>query len=168
MTIRARILQRIADRLPAREIKRDGQHDYLIRYYVGRLGPITVYLHHFLADDGDDEVHDHPWPWSVGIPLVGWYIEERLTAWDVPRWHSRDRWIFTGRPNWLGGRAFHKISYIRPGTWTLFIHGRRHGRWGFLRPIGDDQILYISRYASHGAWWRTAPSGRELRERRRP
>lgn len=165
--MRQKILQAISDRLPARIIKRDEDSDYMVRYFLFRLGPITAYLHRFLDSDGDCEVHDHPWAWSVGIPLVGGYVEERLTAWDVPVWQSNDRWIFAFRPNFIGARDFHRIEYVLPGTWTLFIHGPRTSRWGFLRRLNNDNLMYVSRYTSSGRWWENAPRGREILIKRR-
>lgn len=127
------VLTRIAARALARglhqSIRPNGQ-PYIERYYLGRLG----FLHEYLGEDGDRYLHNHPWRWSMGIPLVGGYTEERLLhlcPFQGPRIRIRN--IFTFRPNLIMSTDFHRIAVVKPGTWTLFIHGKRLGGWGFIR-----------------------------------
>lgn len=128
----ARLLYRLTENLPARAIRIDDR-PYMERYYVGRCLGVTVYLHRFLAGDGDRQVHDHPWRWALGIPLVGGYVEERLEAFcPTLGWISRVHRVRRFRLNLIGARTFHQIVHVEPGTWTLFAHGARFKGWGFL------------------------------------
>lgn len=157
------LLERITDRLPAREIK-DGDTPYLERYYVGTVLGVRFYLHQFVASDPDRGLHSHPWPWSVSLLLTGPYLEERRT-----RTHVR-RWI-----NFITGNTFHRVVLL-PGqdgraqpVWTLFFHrARRTKGWGFLRPapMGAGMIYTPHRPSVEEEWWKTAPTGRELRSAR--
>ncbi len=70
-----RALYRLTAGLRCRLISRDGR-PYLERYYLGRLGPVTAYLHRFVGRDGDEETHDHPWR-AISLVLAGSYREER-------------------------------------------------------------------------------------------
>lgn len=150
---------------------------YLERYWVGRVLGVTVYLHRFLTSDGERHLHDHPWPWSVGIPLTGGYDEERLHGMDPHRgmllgMERRRPWRWTR----LGALDFHRIATVRPRTWTLFIHGPRTKRWGFLEegepprwsvvPTAPTVHLRYSQPLDVVAtldWHRHAPTGREHR-----
>ena len=106
---------------------------YIERYYMGKPFGITVFLHEYLDPDGDRQLHNHPWRWSMGIPLVGGYKEERLIH-ICPilgvQFVLRNIWWL--RPNYIRGFDFHRIASVKPGTWTLFIHGKRLGGWAFL------------------------------------
>jgi len=161
-----RLLLRVSDRLRVREILIGGR-PYLERYYLGRLGPVTLYLHRFLGRDGERQVHDHPWTWSVGIPLVGGYTEERL-LWLCPHegWRSVMRRVRWFAPNVITARTFHRVARVEPGTWTLFVHGRRVKGWGFLEREHAG-VRYHQPYDvwASAEWTRNAPTGREMRER---
>jgi hypothetical protein len=163
------ILHKITGRLPCRLIDVDGA-PYMERYYVGQLLGATIYLHRFVAGDGDRHVHDHPWDWSLGLVLAGGYEEERLTAFSpTAGWHHKIRRIRPWRPNFIGRRTFHRVTNPRRETWTLFIHGRRTKGWGFLRQTFDHElwgsgVLYHQPApATSPEWWREAPPGREIR-----
>lgn len=161
VTLRARLLYRLSGRLRCRLIPIDGR-PYLERYFVGRVAGVTVYLHRFLAADGDREVHDHPWRWSLAWVLTGGYREERLRHLDPERgWSSDFRRIGPWRPNLLTARSFHRIVAPQPETWTLFVHGPRVKRWGFLEaPSGAGGASYRPAAAEDGGdWKRTAPVG---------
>lgn len=127
------LLLRLTAPMPARAIH-IGDRPYIERYFVGRWLGCTVYLHRYLGSDGDRQVHDHPWRWAVGIPLVGGYLEERVTGLD-PRhgWLAVNRPVRRFRPNLIRATTFHRIVSVEPGTWTLFVHGSRFKGWGFLR-----------------------------------
>jgi hypothetical protein len=82
--------------LPVRHITREDAVPYLDRYYLlGDMGGLKyfgtckprwwqhlttwmpcVYVHRFLADDQDDELHNHPWE-ATSLILAGGYREER-------------------------------------------------------------------------------------------
>ena len=112
---------------------RPGGKPYIERFYLGNWFGIGVFLHQYLDQDGDRQLHNHPWRWALGIPLMGGYKEERLVhicPHQGVKFDLRNIWRF--RPNYIRGFDFHRIASVKPGTWTLFIHGKRVGGWGFL------------------------------------
>ena len=106
---------------------------YLSRWiFRGPLG-WSLFVHYFHIADEDEWLHDHPWP-CVGIPVVGGYVEERLTRMcPMAGIRTRKRRIFTFRPNFIGTKTFHRIAKVKQGTWTLFLHGPSTGCFGFLK-----------------------------------
>ena len=160
---RARILYRLTAGLRCRLIRSDGR-PYLERYYVGRLLGATVFLHRFVASDGDREVHDHPWRWSFAWVLTGGYREERLRHLDPEQgWVSVLRRVGAGRINVLRASSFHRVLDPEPETWTLFVHGARIKQWGFLEPVpqGAGAAYRPATAVDGGDWKRTAPHGRD-------
>ena len=175
-----RRLTRWTDHLPARAIDLHGR-PYIDRFHVCTVGSLTVYLHQYHSADGDRELHDHPWAWSVGIPLAGGYNEARL------RWICAERGAVTAwrriRPwrwNLMTVNSAHRVAKYLPGTWTLFIHGPRVKHWNFLldergpetREVrgGDEVTLHGGTVAlgqwlppSDPAWYASAPRGSALR-----
>jgi hypothetical protein len=108
----------------------DGRPKLHRRYLVGTGKTFGVFLHHFVGSDGPTELHDHPWRWAVSLVLWGGYLEERrLTA----SARSTRRWLGPGRLNLLRPGTFHRVE-LRAGrpAWTLFVHGPKVRRWGFL------------------------------------
>ena len=122
-----------------------GENDYLHRYYLlfktedgngdeARHYPFNAFIHNFKASD-DPVLHDHPWKWC-SIVLKGGYWE-----------HLAD-----GSRNWRGPGSicFRKATDLHwvetvPGldTWTLFLHGRKQRKWGF---IDDGKWVYWKTY----------------------
>lgn len=154
------ILYRLSGRLPCRLIK-IGDEPYLERYYIGEVFGVTFYLHRFVAADGDRNVHDHPWRFAGAVVLVGQYLEERLAYLDVDLgWVSTYRRLFPGRLNRLGPRQYHKILSVCPETWTLFFHGRRVKKWGFLER-GAYGVYYHQPYnvSAQMGWFERAQRG---------
>lgn len=159
----SRLLYHFTANRPCRLIYRDGLHPYLERYFLFQIGPVTAYLHRFVAEDADEEVHDHPWR-ALAVCLVGSYSEERAVLDSANGWQSAYRRIFPGRPNWLGLRDFHRITKTEPETWTLFIHGRRRKAWGFLKSWVHNEGERVTLYhpppgKSTLNWWRNVPVG---------
>jgi len=104
---------------------------YLRRWVVTKLG-VRFFVHHYLKNDPEPWLHDHPW-WAVGIPIIGSYLEERLVRLcPVHGRVTKKRYIGTLRPNFIRTNVFHKIAAVNSGTWTLFFHGKRTGAFGFL------------------------------------
>jgi hypothetical protein len=159
-----RFLLWLSARLPAREIKHQGQ-PYMERYYVATLfGYWRVYIHRFVGSDPDG-LHSHPWRWGATVILAGWYLEQRRFGHRVVRWGGI-----------VNGDTFHRV--IKPegaDVWTLFVHSPRVMNWGFLRTrtfiefrqptqkvtiyqeVGDAEPSALS------GWWKKAPKGRDLR-----
>ena len=175
-----RLLMRWSAKLPAREITSPAGQPYLERYHVVKLGPVTVLLHRYLGSDGEREVHNHPWSWACSFVLKGAYVEERVLGLDVEHgWRSLFHLVRFF--NLLGPLAFHRLHRVREGTWTLFIHGRRVQKWGFLSKVEDalstrDHLLEVGhqRVVFHQpfetnpdpAWHRNASKGVDLPSRR--
>lgn len=178
----SRWLYRISAGMRCRTIEINGQ-PYLERYLVGRAFGVTVYLHRFLTADGERHLHDHPWRFSVGIPLVGGYVEERLDHLDARTGpvsvYRRTRRFW---PNVLTTRTFHRIHSVQWGTWTLFAHSPYFRVWGFLRReppldliaghppavrITYEQPLDVAAdgYQTGADPWADRPLGAELRMR---
>lgn len=175
--LRHRLLMRVTAHLPCRVIDVNDE-PYLERYWLGRAFGITAYLHRFRSSDGDRNVHDHPWTWALGVPLTGGYDEERLDRWDpVEGVVMRQRKLRPGAINVIRGADFHRIAFVLPGTWTLFVHARRTKGWGFLkapralwRPLpgvgtGSWQVIYEQPFDQSVSrdWHLTAPMGWQVR-----
>ena len=138
----------------------DPQGAYLRRWYLlPRNRFLNVYLHHFLRDDDDRALHDHPWAWA-SLLLRGSYIEHTIAAGGVH--HKRVRkvgsWKFS-----LPSRA-HRIELVKAPfhlagkgeshvvtvpCWTLFITGPRVREWGFHCP--DQGWVHFLRFTKPGS-----------------
>ena len=102
-------------------------------YLVGTGKTFGVFLHHFVGSDPPTQFHDHPWTWGVAIVLHGGYIEERCDRGGNRRVR---RWLGPGRVNVLRPGVFHRVELRdRRSAWTLFVHGRKIRRWGFLDSV---------------------------------
>lgn len=116
---------------------------YLRRWWlIPRNKVLNVYLHHFLRDDDDRALHDHPWIWC-SLLLRGSYIEHTILAGGVHRRQVRT----AGSIKLSLPRRAHRIELISDWQngqrrtqgapcWTLFITGPRVREWGFLCPNG--------------------------------
>lgn len=151
-----------------REIRLNDGRRYIERYLAFDLCGYRAYLHRYLAADGDRYVHDHPWPWCVGIPLVGWYDETRLRSLpsqDCPAF-TQCRRIRVGSLNFMGAMSFHRIDRVGIGTWTLFVHGPRFKGWGFLE-MDSGQVSFRRAASSitreNAGWTKTAPRAYQVR-----
>lgn len=151
---------------PARLIK-IGDQPYLERYYMGRLFGRYWYLHRFVRNDCEREVHDHPWDSAISFVLTGQYTEARcaLTG-NYPQMEER----VVRRINRIIRRRLHidlhRITAVMPETWTLFGHGEWKWPWGFYR-ITPSSISYREYKAKPGDqdekhWWLAAPQGKHI------
>lgn len=94
-------------------------------------------LHGIVAPDSFRQgLHNHPFSWWWSIVLSGGYLEIRREPGSEPEHRVYLRW---GRNGMRGPGTFHRIESVRPRTWTLFVHGRRITRWGFL----SDDGVYV-------------------------
>lgn len=147
-------LHRLCTGRPCRVIDSGGT-PYLIRIYLAHWRGWRLYLHRFVTADGERWLHDHPFS-GCALVLSGGYWEEVLPALGGATWSCRRRWL-----NWIPCRKFHRIASVRPGTWTLFMHGPHRKTWGFLEPVetedGTVSMLYFNPFDqsdSGGAhWW---------------
>lgn len=98
---------------------------YLHRWHLlpwGKRWP-NAYLHHILAPDTGNDLHDHP-AWNVSIVLWGWYREEFISG--------RSRLMFPGRITWRLATVAHRISEVSAGgCWTVWVRGGHRRKWGF-------------------------------------
>jgi hypothetical protein len=125
---------------------------YLRRWHVlPRNRIFNLYLHHFLRDDDDRALHDHPWAWCSYV-LAGGYYEHTIAAGGI---HHR-RWRPAGSVRISGPRRAHRIELhkhpqhaldfyavmgergrdrLPPVTcFTLFATGPTVRNWGFHCP----------------------------------
>lgn len=168
------ILRKISDRLPVRVIERNDGIPYLERYYLFKFWRWTAFLHRFVSSDPEGETHDHPWT-SISFILTGKYLETRWLGGEYVKFERK--WF-----NLVKGETFHHVDLYEtdvkiPGiqqetpVWTLFIHGRRFKRWGFLRQFEvssgpDSQGFYTYTPVPRGkfsdvGWQKTAFLGRD-------
>jgi hypothetical protein len=127
-----RFLFRITSKLPCRLIQLDSG-PYLERYYVGTLLGVTFYLHRFVSSDSERHIHNHPWKYGGSLILTGSYLEERLVdiCPAVGGSGCMTRKVRRRFINIVNGNTFHRICDTKPGTWSLFFHGKRQtvGAW---------------------------------------
>jgi hypothetical protein len=123
------ILQRLLHKyLAGREVFVPGEQLIMRRYILFDSDRLGLYIHHLCGLD-HDALHNHPWKWSAALVFSGWYTEERATA--TPQ--TARRILRTGHINVISQRTFHRIAHVSPkGAWTLYVHGGRVQRDGFL------------------------------------
>jgi hypothetical protein len=183
-----RFLHRLAGRLPTRIIHAETSADdprrtpmfersHVFTVRLPFVGAVTCYLHHYLRSD-PDEMHDHPWPWAVSLPLAGGYLERRLVKIAQGRIVSRLIRRLPFMPYRLDGFDFHSVV-VEPGktSWSLFFVGAHDVKaWGFLRegvvatagvaPAAEINGVWYEGYSNpdgnHTPWHLTAPKGAEL------
>lgn len=138
------------------EIRDSGGKLYLTRWVLWAWGP-RIFLHRIWRKDHDRDPHNHPWPFGLSLILRGGYEELRVrpkyagqSAEDLPLGslpdHTSDKWLFQAVSwwNWLGPNTYHRITHVRPNTWTLFLAGPRTREWGFWTEAGhEDRRTYL-------------------------
>lgn len=103
--------------------------------FVSRWLGVNVWLQRIWRADGDRHMHDHPWHVAGSLILTGGHDEQRAAHAD----HGPSDPRRPARVNLLPAGVYHRITAVRPRTWTLFITGRPHGRgWGFL--VGGQHV----------------------------
>lgn len=111
----------------------DGEPKLHRDYLLGTGKTFGVFLHRFVASDAPSEFHDHPWSWGASLILRGGYVEERRRRDDCT---ITRRWLGPGRVNFLSPGIFHRVELRdRRPAWTLFVHGPKVRRWGFLDSV---------------------------------
>lgn len=168
------LLEKITDARPVKRIDGDQGQPYLERAFLFSVFGVTAYLHRFVGDDPDYNLHDHPWGWSFSIVLLGRYIERFLCGPMVMSRHIR--WF-----NWIPGYRFHRIGlnplYRRQRVWTLFVHGPRVKGWGFMElpdttsgtMVYEYHYRFFTAYSSGNGpgWHKIAKKGRDIKRYRR-
>jgi hypothetical protein len=86
-----------------------------------------VFLHRFHRSDGDDALHDHPWPFTSVI-LWGGYWEHAIGQDGVirKRWYGPGR-VLTRKADWK-----HRTELpAGRDCWTLIFRGMKERSWFF-------------------------------------
>jgi len=100
---------------------------YLRRWWlIPRNRFFNIYLHHFMRDDDDRALHDHPW-WNLSILLKGRYIEHTINAGGINVRTERR----AGQFKFRSAKSAHRIELPDGPCWTLFITGPRIRDCGF-------------------------------------
>lgn len=109
-------------------------------------GEPGLFLHKFVASDPLNQLHNHPWKWSVSFILDGTYRETRTT----PFREYEDGTIKFNPPktvdhgpgsiNLISDIDYHRVTLITPYVWTLFLHGPRTGVWGHAEENYDKPV----------------------------
>lgn len=124
-----KMIEKIASYLPKRNISRKDNNLYLTRYYIFRR-PIkwlpSIYLHCFHDSDEDQELHNHPFWYSVSFILNGSYKEEYRDKDKV-----KTKIFSAGKINIVKANKFHRVDLLTDKVWTLFISGPKTQDWGF-------------------------------------
>lgn len=141
-----KICEWLAKRLPSFTIPTPDGSPYLTRYYLfgadRKWG--NIFLHHFhssdkdMAPSGTYYLHNHPWPWSFSIILVGGYVEERRRTDDS----IEERTYLPGSFNTLTDKDFHRVDLIGNDGWSLFFTGWRSDKrsWGFWDRVTKEYL----------------------------
>jgi hypothetical protein len=119
------LIRRITRRPPDRIIG-GADAPYLRRWHVLPRNPwFNLYLHHFLRDDDDRALHDHPWAWA-SLMLAGGYYEHTIAAGGI----HRRRWRQAGSLTVSGPRRAHRIELHKHATGvTTYDNDRENGGW---------------------------------------
>ncbi len=113
-------------------ISRDGD-PYMERFYLLKFAGCALFLHRFWRSDPDG-VHDHPWAF-VRLIVRGWYFEQSLDG--QLRLYEAGSFLFSQ------AERMHAVRIddgMRGKVWTLFAHGRRWRKWGFITAPGQPWI----------------------------
>lgn len=114
---------------------------FWLRPYKDDRSGIAARVHHLVTADYDRALHDHPWDF-VSIVLKGGYVEARPAGVEPSFCEEDGSELCNVHTRTAGSIAFrratdrHRIVYVAPDTWTLFITGPKRQWWGFYTPKG--------------------------------
>lgn len=112
---------------------------YMERYGLFETTHLSARVHHICTEDIDRVLHDHPWPF-ISVVLRGGYTEKLPSSFfpcfSNGREKTHERIRTRGSVAYMPANGRHKISYVQPDTWTLFIYGKFVQDWGFYLPVG--------------------------------
>lgn len=151
----AKLLHRLTANRPMRLIEIQGE-PYLERYHIASLFGRSIWLHHFVRNDEERHVHDHPWS-ALSIVLTGAYLEEIQHYSTTKLGQGYSLFTFKNRKalgfNWIPATKRHRIASVIPGTWSLMLVGKRHGNgWHFYQ----GQKKYQPFASTGDDWHKTA------------
>ena len=130
----------LAATLPVQHIAPRGV-PYLDRYFISGYSPYrfqrpapqaSLYLHHFLSSDPQDEVHSHPWGWAASLLLVGGYREYRCEGDAITAREFRP-----GAINVLQPDTRHRVELLEADGWSLVLVGPYAQPWAFFAECAD-------------------------------
>lgn len=116
---------------PSQILGRDEKDPYLLRWWLEKdpqLG--SVYLHHMLRSDAENEKHDHP---SDNLSIVL----------DGEMGEHTDEGFFIRKPGDIIARKAeqrHRIEIQSPII-TMWVMGPKIREWGFWRKEGDQDVF---------------------------
>lgn len=146
------LLRFITRYLPKRVIGTN-EGDYLERYYLfgdesglkyfpGRARiswwqrlltwlPCT-YIHRFVRDDADRELHNHPWE-ATSLILAGGYIEERRVPlpFNEHKYTVQTKLYKPWSLNRIYTDTFHRVMLLEDDAWSVIVRGKTQQSWGF-------------------------------------
>jgi len=97
------------------------------RWTLARIGWLSVYLHHFVADDWLGDMHDHPGR-IISIGLCGKYREETPGGARI----YRAPWVRCFPASYI-----HRLVMVDGGScWTIAITLKPVRTWGFWTSAG--------------------------------
>lgn len=162
-------MMKLTEHMPMKQIDVLGA-PYLQRYYAGQTaGGASIWLHRFIAGDGDRHLHNHPWQGRSWV-LCGRYIEDYrdqysngvrvreacgIEAEDLANYLiSGSGWIITRTKIdhvLISPFTWHRITETLPDTWTLVVvEPGRLPMWFFRNDDGDLEPMV----ASEEDWWK--------------
>jgi len=127
---------------------------YMKRYSIFETKWLSARVHNIATEDRDVAMHDHPWSF-ISFVLRGAYLEERPMT-IMPCFISDSCEESYGvkarraglKPAFRHATDRHRISWVAPNTWTLFIYGPLRQWWGFYTPAGK---IYFRDYLQSGS-----------------
>lgn len=149
-----------------RDGSRDMDNPYLERYFLATWLGCFAYIHRFMESDHDIGVHDHPFGWSFSLILSGGYVEFRMIGIGKDGLILHRRLVRPCRINRIGPHTFHRVELVNEReAWSLFVHGPRIKKWGFLRTTAvKGGLHYTPDVPGEGGypWWKSAPRGLDV------
>lgn len=114
------------------------RHDavYLARFWLSPMLRLSdgspdsgdsLLLHWIARDDDDGALHDHPWAFETRV-VSGGYVEQQPDGGQFT--------TFVGTTLRREATDLHRVTRVRPDTWTLVETGPKVRTWGFVRPGG--------------------------------
>lgn len=130
---------------------------YMERYVLFETKWLSARVHYIATADIDPHLHDHPWSF-ISVLLRGGYTERRpktiapcftTDVSDVDGIEATDsthRAVEYNHWAWRHATDRHRIAFVYPDTWSLFIYGPVRQWWGFYTQKGKIHFLdYLTR-----------------------
>jgi len=119
----------------------------------------SLRLHNWMHDDDPDAFHDHP-TWFITFVLWGGYRDAlhmpnlKKTVYDYLR---------IGSIRFRSAEHLHRVTEVKPNTWTLCLFGNGKRRWSFFmngRQVKRDKyFVEVGHHHPDGGRVRLRPDG---------